>query len=141
MEPKTCIRYNKIVYQKDDHMVVEILPLDSHVSFYGKAHALFTPFYTALFSYKTPILMYIPATHNKPSKFIRLYNGGYEYERPFWGNHYTDWSDDVSATTLRHIKAFCGMNKKEFLALPFDHWKSLNLIENIAEDCDGWFVK
>ena len=50
-----------------------------------------------LFSYETPIM-------------TKTNNG--EYHR-----HYDDWT----ATTGRHIKAFCGMNKYEFTEMPI--WK------------------
>ena len=141
MEPKTCISFNKKVFQNDNGFVVEILPHDSHVSFYGKAHALFTPFYTALLSYKTPILVYRVGTTDAPSDFIRLYDGGYEVMRYYWGMRIPDYSDDVSATTLRHIKAFCGMNKKEFLSLPFDGKLAEHWTQAVLDDCRGWLDK
>ena len=141
MNTRTCISYNKIVYKSDDSLIVEMLPHDSHKSFYGKAHALFTPFYTALFSYKTPILVYKIATEDAPSEFIRLYDGGYEVMRYYWGMRIPDYSDEVSPTTLRHIKAFCGMNKKEFMSLPFNLETQVAWYDRIDADSNGWRYK
>lgn len=49
-----------------------------------------------LFSYGTPIIKY-----DQDGNLIRLYGG---------------WSQ----TTGRHIKAFCGLNKQQFLALEIE---------------------
>lgn len=63
-------------------------------SFYNKAEVEINDDGSAiLYSYKTPILKETPAG------LFRIWNG---------------WS----ATTGRHIKAFCGINKAEFDKLP-----------------------
>lgn len=74
----------------------ELTPTDSHKSFYGKCYVMRDENGTeTLYSYNTPI--------------IRRTAGG-ELRRLWEG-----WS----ATTGRHIAAFCGLNKAAFLALPF----------------------
>lgn len=73
----------------------ELTPCDSHKSFYGKARVIVNDDNTStLISYNTPVL--------------RL-NADGTYTRLWWG-----WS----ATTGRHIRSFCGMNKAEYTALP-----------------------
>lgn len=75
--------------------IYELSPIDNRKSFYSKAKV-----YTVengaeiLFSYDTPIVR-----REITGKLVRLWSG---------------WS----ATTGRHIKAFCGLNKAEFLKLP-----------------------
>ena len=64
-------------------------------SFYGKAMVVFdTDGSELLFSYGTLVMK-----KNPDGTYIRIW-------------------DDWSVTTGRHIKAFCGMNKAEFMGLP-----------------------
>ncbi len=73
---------------------VELLPNDSHKSFYGKAIIKIDENgVQTLYSYGTAIIKI-----DENGKLHRIWGG---------------WS----ATTGRHIKAFCGLNKKEFEAL------------------------
>lgn len=75
---------------------VELQPNDSHKSFYKKAivhyHADGS---TSLQSYSTIVAQTTP-----DGKLQRTWNG-------------------YSATTGRHIKAYCGLNKSEYLNLPY----------------------
>lgn len=72
----------------------ELFPMDGHKSFYGKAMVAEMPDGSeVLLSYGTPIIK-------------RLASGA--LERLWYG-----WT----ATTGRHIKAFCGINKAEFTAM------------------------
>ena len=76
--------------------IYELHPVDGRKSFYGKAIVEEKPNGDrVLFSYMTPIIL-----KKKNGDLIRLYDG---------------WS----ATTGRHIAAFCGLNKKEFMALHY----------------------
>lgn len=73
----------------------ELIPTDGRKSFYGKAQVQIDDTGAeTLYSYGTKII-------------TRNANGSYT-------RHYDGWT----ATTGRHIKAFCGMNKAEFTALP-----------------------
>lgn len=65
-------------------------------SFYGKALVAKENDGDVLYSYLT--------------KICKCYNDG--TIKKYW--------DDWSNTTGRHIKAFCGLNKKQFGALPLD---------------------
>lgn len=70
-------------------------PNDSRKSFYNKAFVEVMPDESeVLYSYNTKIL-----TKTASGELIRHWNG---------------WT----ATTGRHIAAFCGLNKKQFLELP-----------------------
>lgn len=71
-----------------------LLPTDGHKSFYGKAIVFYLNGRECLRSYNTIVAS-------------RTYDG--EIHR-----HWSGWS----ATTGRHIRAFCGLNKKEFDKLP-----------------------
>ena len=72
----------------------ELTPNDSHKSFYGKAVVVVDEHGTqVLYSYNTPIV-----SRDVTGKLTKLWYG---------------WT----ATTGRHIKAFCGLNKKEFCEL------------------------
>jgi len=73
--------------------IKNLIPNDSHKSFYGKAKVMVENGVETLLSYDTPIL--------------RRENGNL---KRLWGG----WS----ATTGRHIAAFCGLNKAGFLKLP-----------------------
>jgi hypothetical protein len=73
----------------------ELAPKDSRKSFYGKCHVIvFNDGAERLISYETPIIDRLPS-----GELVKLWGG---------------WS----ATTGRHIAAFCGLNKAEFTALP-----------------------
>ena len=73
----------------------ELIPNDSHKSFYGKARVYVLADGTEILrSYQTDVLARDP-----DGTLHRLWDG---------------WS----ATTGRHIKAFAGINKAEYLALP-----------------------
>lgn len=74
----------------------ELVPTDGRKSFYGKALVEIAQDGTeTLYSYNTPIIKRTPA-----------------------GNLVKVW-DGWTATTGRHIKAFCGLDKKQFAALPW----------------------
>ena len=74
----------------------ELMPTDGHKSFYGKAIVEVDGNGTeTLYSYGTKII-----SKDKAGTLTRFYVG-------CW-----------STTTGRHIRAFCGLYKSEFLALP-----------------------
>ena len=76
--------------------VFELSPTDCRKSFYNKAHVEVADDGTqTLWSYTTKVAKRLPS-----GEIIRLWDG---------------WS----ATTGRHINAFCGMNKKEWMALEY----------------------
>lgn len=73
----------------------ELTPTNSQKSFYGKAIVIIDDEGTeTLISYDTPII-----ERTADGKLNRL------------------WFSGWTATTGRHIKAFCGLNKKQFMAL------------------------
>ena len=75
----------------------ELIPTNGRKSFYGKARVMVEDNGTeTLYSYETAIIKRIPG-----GELVRLWAG---------------WS----ATTGRHIAAFCGLNKAGFMALPHD---------------------
>lgn len=75
----------------------ELRPTSSQKSFYGKALVLtFSDGSKVLQSYSTLVVKITPG-----GQIIRLWGG---------------WS----ATTGKHIAAFCGLNKREFCALPLN---------------------
>ena len=75
----------------------ELIPDDGHKSFYGKAIVTIdNNGNETLYSYGTAIIK-----RDASGNLERLYSG---------------WS----ATTGRHIKAFCGLNKAGFFALPHE---------------------
>ena len=72
----------------------ELMPNDGRKSFYGKAIVeIDNEGSETLYSYGTPIL-----TKRTNGKIVK---------------HWDGWS----ATTGRHIKAFCGLNKAQYTAL------------------------
>ena len=74
--------------------VYELHPVDGRKSFYGKALVhVDNAGNETLYSYNTPVI-----TRTNTGDLIRLWSG---------------WS----MTTGRHIKAFCGLNKKEYESL------------------------
>ena len=80
-----------------DFEIYDLIPQNGRKSFYGKAKVVVKNNERTLFSYNTPI---IKKTADGILK--RLYNC------------------EPSATTLTHIRSFCRLNKKEFMALPFE---------------------
>lgn len=73
----------------------ELAPVDGRKSFYGKAYVEINHDGSeTLYSYQTPIIR-----RETDGTFTRLWGG---------------WS----ATTGRHINAFCGMRKADFVKLP-----------------------
>lgn len=75
----------------------ELVPTTSQKSFYGKAVVLcFSDGSQVLKSYETFVAKRLPN-----GDIVRLWGG---------------WS----ATTGKHIRSFCGMNKAEFTALPLE---------------------
>lgn len=72
----------------------ELMPIDGRKSFYGKAVVMIdNTGNETLYSYGTPII-----TKSIKGEFTK---------------HWYGWS----ATTGRHIKAFCGLNKAQYIAL------------------------
>ena len=134
MSYKTNIHFNRIIANDIDASYVELAPFSGQQSFYHKASALLTPFYNALFSYNTPILFY------RDGQLIRL-NDGYtiELDRGWRGKEYKEVK--VSRTTMNHITAFCGINRKEYLALPYDPDKVQECMEYINADLKRLGVK
>lgn len=77
----------------------ELIPKNGQKSFYGKALVeVLEDGSEILYSYNTPIIRKNGSNFNG-GDYARLYDG---------------WT----ATTGKHIKSFCGLNKKEFLSLP-----------------------
>nr|DAU60808.1 MAG TPA: hypothetical protein [Caudoviricetes sp.]DAV81555.1 MAG TPA: hypothetical protein [Caudoviricetes sp.] len=75
--------------------IYDLIPTDGRKSFYGKAKVFIEDDGTeTLYSYNTPIIKRTAA-----GELIRMWDG---------------WS----ATTGRHITAFCGMHKAEYINLP-----------------------
>lgn len=72
----------------------ELQPIDGRKSFYGKCYVLEEDGAQVLYSYNTKIL-----TRKQDGTMTR---------------HWDDWS----LTTGRHVKAFCGLDKAGFLAVP-----------------------
>lgn len=74
----------------------ELTPHDGRKSFYGKAVVKIQEDSTEiLYSYNTPIIK-----RTAGGELVRIWNG---------------WT----ATTGRHIISFCGLNKREFLKIPY----------------------
>lgn len=81
--------------EKATMKIYDLKPTDSRKSFYGKARVIVEDNGTeTLYSYETAVVKRTAA-----GELVRLWAG---------------WS----ATTGRHIAAFCGLNKAEFMALP-----------------------
>lgn len=75
--------------------IYELTPTNNQASFYGKAIVIIDDEGTeTLISYDTPII-----ERTADGKLNRL------------------WFGDWTATTGRHIKSFCGLNKKQFMEL------------------------
>lgn len=74
--------------------IYELIPNDSRKSFYGKAKVMINDDGSeTLYSYDTPII-----TRTQGGELVKLWDG---------------WT----ATTGRHISAFCGLNKAGYMAL------------------------
>lgn len=74
--------------------IYELHPIDGRASFYGKARVIIDEnSVETLVSYNTPIMRRLP-----DGKLEKLWDG---------------WTQ----TTGRHIKTFCGMDKKQYQAL------------------------
>lgn len=77
--------------------IYELTPTDSRKSFYGKCHVKVDDNRVeTLYSYDTPVLRKYP-----DGKIVRLWNG---------------WS----ATTGRHVAAYCGLNKAGYVNLDME---------------------
>ena len=75
--------------------IYELTPTNNQASFYGKARVVIDDDGTeTLISYDTPII-----ERTADGKLNRL------------------WFGDWTATTGRHIKSFCRLNKKQFMEL------------------------
>lgn len=75
--------------------IYDLIPTDGRKSFYGKAKVFIEDDGTeTLYSYNTPIIKRTAA-----GELVRIWDG---------------WS----ATTGRHITAFCGIHKAEYINLP-----------------------
>lgn len=78
-------------------MIYELIPTNGHKSFYGKAKVQIDDNGSeTLYSYDTPIIK-----RDRDGHLTRLWSG---------------WS----ATTGRHVAAFCGLNKARFFNLPYE---------------------
>ena len=88
--------------------VYTLQPNDSHKSFYNKAFVIYQDDKEYLQSYDTIVAV-------KTSD----------------GVIHRTW-DDYSATTQRHIKAFAGLNKHEYLGLPYEPEYAYDLPKTIA---------
>ena len=85
----------------------ELMPTNGRKSFYGKAFAEVDDYgVETLFSYLTPIIKRFPNGTLK-----RLYD-----EAPSLTTS-TLYDEAPSLTTSTHIKSFCGLTKREFMAL------------------------
>lgn len=74
--------------------IYDLIPTDGRKSFYGKAKVFIGDDGTeTLYSYNTPIIKRTPT-----GELVKLW-------------------DDWTATTGRHINAFCGLNKAAYMAL------------------------
>lgn len=75
---------------------IELKPTNGQKSFWGKCYVKFENGNKVLYSYDTKIL-----EQRRDGALIRFWN---------------DWS----VTTGKHIKAFCGLNKAEYMKLPVE---------------------
>lgn len=90
-----------------------LIPDDSHKSFYGKAKVkVYDDGSEVLQSYETDVMR-----KNKDGSFVRIVDGWCAKKYYRWIGSIDEWTE-WSPTTGRHIRAFSGMNKKEYLALP-----------------------
>ena len=82
----------------------ELKPNDDKKSFYGKAEVKTVGELEYLYSYGTLVMV------SAPEGLYRA-NRGKLHDR-----YHSDLTE--SKTTLRHVKAFSGLNKKEYISLP-----------------------
>lgn len=88
----------------------ELAPLpEQQKSFYGKAHIEKQDSAEFLISYETCVMK-----RDDNGVFYRMWES---VEPDEYGTYEPDEDAKLSATTLKHIKAFSGMNKREYLAL------------------------
>ena len=91
----------------------ELLPDDHHKSFYGRAVVTEDDEGNkTLYSYGTPIVI-----QTADGELKRIWTGSYIMRRGPFMTEYEEFFE-WTATTGRHVRAFCGLHKKEFLALP-----------------------
>ena len=76
-------------------MKYELTPTNGRKSFYGKAYVIQENGTETLYSYDTPIIK-----RDKNGKLTPLYKG-----------------DKYGTTTSSHVKAFCGIDKAEYMKL------------------------
>ena len=82
---------------------IELIPTNGRKSFYGKCKVRFDDDGTqTLISYTTEVMR-----RNADGSFVRL---PWQHDGQAW-----------TATTGAHIRAFSGLNKAEYLALPVAH--------------------
>lgn len=89
--------YEPIGLKEENNMkkIYELTPTTGQASFCGKAKVVVEEDGTeTLYSYDTPIIKRLP-----DGTLVRLY-------------------DDYTMTTGKHIKAFCGLDKKAFTKMP-----------------------
>ena len=77
-------------------ILYDLKPTNNQKSFYNKAIVTIENGVKTLYSYNIPIIKRL-----ENGTLVRLYDG---------------WT----ATTGKHIKAFCGLNKQEFLKIDLD---------------------
>lgn len=83
-------------------MKYELMPTNGRKSFYGKAYVIKADDGTeTLYSYGTPII------EQKGEVLTRLYDGVVNGKQV-----------GFTATTMTHVRSFCGLNKNKFLELP-----------------------
>lgn len=85
---------------QDTLKIYELAPTDGAKSFYGKAKVYDDGQREILVSYGTPVV------ERCNGNLYRLQYGDIDEEKIF------------SATTCRHVRAFCGCSKKEYKELP-----------------------
>ena len=87
--------YNSRIGNAKMTKMYDLIPVDGRKSFYGKAKVEIEDNGSeVLYSYNTPIIR-----RNADGTLTRLYKS------------------EPSMTTLRHVRAFCGLNKKGFVEL------------------------
>ena len=95
---KVKIMYEPIWLKEENNMkIYELTPTTGQASFHGKAKVMIEEDGTeTLYNYDTPIIKRLP-----DGTLVRLY-------------------DDYTMTTGKHIKAFCGLDKKAFTKMPVE---------------------
>ena len=91
--------------------VFDLVPVDGRKSFYGKARVFrFNDGTAFLKSYDTNVARRDP--DGSLHRLVGSMNG--------WRG-----AEAVTATTMRHIRAFCGITRDEWLKMPVEHDDSL----------------